>query len=194
MEQDKKNAGPLPESNTEESVQEEMKVSSPKKEELPVIETAPTEENATEKKTDEKVEVIGVRFRPVGKSYSFDPDGKTYNMGDEVIVETSQGKEYGVVSTGIFFWLSVLYSIPLIGLLSCIIFCFAPKNENIRNFSKAHILRVVIAFLLSVLSVIAIGWLVTNMADEFEYWLMENGDVFAMEIEDFVYNNFGEFV
>ncbi len=62
----------------------------------------PSPESFSEQKpvSDEKVEVIGVRFRPVGKSYSFDPEGKVYNMGDEVIVETSQGKEYGVVSTG----------------------------------------------------------------------------------------------
>ncbi len=40
-------------------------------------------------------EVIGVRFKEVGKIYYFDPDGKTYQKGNSVIVETSRGIECG---------------------------------------------------------------------------------------------------
>lgn len=40
-------------------------------------------------------EVIGVRFKEVGKIYYFDPDGKAYQKGDRVIVETSRGIECG---------------------------------------------------------------------------------------------------
>lgn len=42
--------------------------------------------------------VIGVRFRDVGKIYYFDPDGKTLQKGDSVIVETSRGIECGQVA------------------------------------------------------------------------------------------------
>ncbi|HZK21390.1 MAG TPA: stage 0 sporulation family protein [Oscillospiraceae bacterium] len=42
-------------------------------------------------------EVIGVRFKEVGKVYYFDPDGKAYNKGERVIVETSRGIECGEV-------------------------------------------------------------------------------------------------
>lgn len=42
-------------------------------------------------------EVIGVRFKEVGKVYYFDPDGKEYNKGEQVIVETSRGIECGEV-------------------------------------------------------------------------------------------------
>lgn len=42
-------------------------------------------------------EVIGVRFREVGKTYYFDPDTVTFSKGDKVIVETSRGVECGDV-------------------------------------------------------------------------------------------------
>lgn len=46
----------------------------------------------------EKIEVIGVRFKEVGKVYYFDPDGVKYDIGDRVIVETSRGMECGEVA------------------------------------------------------------------------------------------------
>ena len=42
-------------------------------------------------------EIIGVRFRNVGKIYYFDPDGASLRQGDRVIVETSRGVECGEV-------------------------------------------------------------------------------------------------
>ena len=42
-------------------------------------------------------EIIGVRFKDVGKIYYFDPDGKKLNKGDKVIVETARGIECGEV-------------------------------------------------------------------------------------------------
>jgi len=43
-------------------------------------------------------EVVGVRFKEVGKIYYFDPDGKKVNKGDSVIVETARGIECGQVA------------------------------------------------------------------------------------------------
>ncbi len=43
-------------------------------------------------------EVIGVRFKDVGKVYFFDPDGKQLKKFDKVIVETSRGIECGEVA------------------------------------------------------------------------------------------------
>lgn len=41
--------------------------------------------------------VVGISFREAGKIYYFDPDGIELKMGDEVIVKTSQGTEFGEV-------------------------------------------------------------------------------------------------
>lgn len=43
-------------------------------------------------------EVIGVRFKNVGKVYYFDPDGNTLKKGDRVIVETARGIECGEIA------------------------------------------------------------------------------------------------
>lgn len=46
------------------------------------------------------VNVIGVRFRKAGKVYFFDPAGYDIKQGDNVIVETARGIEYGLVVLG----------------------------------------------------------------------------------------------
>lgn len=46
------------------------------------------------------VNVIGVRFRRAGKVYFFDPSGYEIKQGDNVIVETARGIEYGSVVLG----------------------------------------------------------------------------------------------
>ena len=45
-----------------------------------------------------QIEVIGVRFKEVGKVYYFDPNGEKYAIGDRAIVETSRGIECGEVA------------------------------------------------------------------------------------------------
>ena len=46
----------------------------------------------------EKVEIVGVRFKPVGKIYYFDPAGIELKTDDGVILETARGVEYGTVA------------------------------------------------------------------------------------------------
>lgn len=41
--------------------------------------------------------IIGIRFKKLGKIYFFNPDGLKVKKGDRVIVETSQGEEYAEV-------------------------------------------------------------------------------------------------
>ena len=43
-------------------------------------------------------EVVGVRFKEVGKVYYFDPDGHKLKKGDKVIVETARGVECGDIA------------------------------------------------------------------------------------------------
>lgn len=46
------------------------------------------------------INVIGIRFRRAGKIYFFDPQGFEIKQGDNVIVETARGVEYGKVVIG----------------------------------------------------------------------------------------------
>ena len=47
------------------------------------------------------VKVIGVRFRTAGKVYFFDPLDFEIKRGDNVIVETARGIEFGKVMSGV---------------------------------------------------------------------------------------------
>ncbi len=48
----------------------------------------------------ESFEIVGVRFKEAGKIYYFDPCKLTIASGQDVIVETARGLEYGFVSEG----------------------------------------------------------------------------------------------
>lgn len=43
--------------------------------------------------------IVGVRFRPAGKIYYFEPNGEEYSAGEKVIVETARGLEFGEIVT-----------------------------------------------------------------------------------------------
>ena len=45
--------------------------------------------------------VVGVRFSDTGKMYYFDPEGFDIKNGQEIIVETANGLEFGKTSTGV---------------------------------------------------------------------------------------------
>ncbi|MBQ9784950.1 MAG: stage 0 sporulation family protein [Clostridia bacterium] len=49
---------------------------------------------------EEKVEVVGIRFRSVGKMYYFAPNGFKVKKGEYAIVETARGPEFGDVCLG----------------------------------------------------------------------------------------------
>lgn len=52
-----------------------------------------------EKKVKKRMtEIIGVRFKSIGKVYYFDPAGETFSAGQKVIVETARGVECGEVA------------------------------------------------------------------------------------------------
>lgn len=46
------------------------------------------------------VRIVGIRFKPAGKIYYFDPADLVLNVGDDVIVETSRGLEFGMMVIG----------------------------------------------------------------------------------------------
>ena len=58
-----------------------------------------TNQSNSPQQTDapERVFVVGVSFREAGKIYYFDPKGKSYALGEKVIVETARGVEFGTV-------------------------------------------------------------------------------------------------
>lgn len=58
-------------------------------------ESAVSESNNEEAKSDERTEIVGIRFKKEGKTYYFAPNGFKLKSGDKVIVDTQRGDEYG---------------------------------------------------------------------------------------------------
>ena len=43
-------------------------------------------------------EIVGIRFKKVGKIYYFSPNGINFNIGDYAVVETARGIECGEIA------------------------------------------------------------------------------------------------
>ena len=67
--------------------------------ETPVITEDMVVEEAVPEEVPETVDVIGVKFKTAGKVYYFDPNGTTAEAGDNLIVETARGLEFGEAAT-----------------------------------------------------------------------------------------------
>lgn len=46
-----------------------------------------------------------------------------------------------------YFGLMLLFSIPVVGLIACIVMSFALKNKNTRNFARAALIFIVVCLL-----------------------------------------------
>ena len=60
------------------------------------------------------------------------------------------------VSTAGFFWLILLFSLPVIGWLACVILAFAPRNKNIKHFARAMLIWLLIAAILAGVAAFAV--------------------------------------
>lgn len=65
-------------------------------------------------------------------------------------------KSKKVASTGAFFWLEILYAIPFIGFIACIVFAAASENENIKHHATAKIILVLVGLALGIIGSIII--------------------------------------
>ncbi len=79
------------------------------------------------------------------------------------------------VGTGTFFGLMLLFALPVIGQLACIIMCFVPKRKSLRSFARATLIWFVIALILSLLLGLAAKALLNAAAPYFEQITAEMG-------------------
>ena len=70
-----------------------------------------------------------------------------------------------VVGTGAYFGLMLLFALPIIGFIACIIMAFAPKNKNIKHFARAMLIWTVIAVVLLGILVAVISLLTNSLMD-----------------------------
>ena len=70
-----------------------------------------------------------------------------------------------VVGTGAYFGLMLLFALPIIGQIACLIMAFAPKNKNIKHFARAQLIWMVIAIVLLGILVAVISLLTNSLMD-----------------------------
>ncbi len=76
-----------------------------------------------------------------------------------------KGGRYGVVGTGAFFGLMLLFAIPVVGWIACIVMAFASKNENIKHFARAMLIWLLIAAVLCAAMYFLFAWLGNLLKD-----------------------------
>ncbi len=84
----------------------------------------------------------------------------------------SQPAENHSASTAHFFWMMLVYSLPLIGWLICIIMAFAPKNESKRHFARAILIWGIVGIVISIIGLIIMSLLgggIAELLSEIQY-------------------------
>lgn len=86
------------------------------------------------------------------------PAQQPYQAQTVPMTEQKPRGKYGVVSTGAFFGLTLLFAIPVIGWLACLIMAFVPKNENIKHYARAMLIWILIGIVLCVALYFLFSW------------------------------------
>ena len=61
------------------------------------------------------------------------------------------------VSTAYYFWMMLLFAIPVIGLIVCLVTAFSGEDASRKNFSRAVLIWILVAIVLSIIVAIAIA-------------------------------------
>ena len=59
----------------------------------------------------------------------------------------------------------ILFAVPVIGFIACIIMAFAAKNKNIRNYARATLIWMIIAFVLLAILIALVSALANKLID-----------------------------
>ncbi len=62
----------------------------------------------------------------------------------------------GVVGTGTFFGTMLLFALPVIGFLACLLMCFIPKRKSLKNYARANLIWAIIGFVFGILVIIGV--------------------------------------
>ena len=75
------------------------------------------------------------------------------------------GSSYAVMSVGAYVFASILMSLPIIGLIICIVWAFVScSNENRRNFARACIVLMIIGIVFSLVIFLSITFFASKIA------------------------------
>ena len=95
------------------------------------------------------------------------------------------GSPYAVMGTGSYIGLMILFRIPVIGFIACLIVSFAARNRNMRNFARAELVLAIIIMLILVAVFFIIRWFWAIIVENIENY-------FRNAIYNSIYNSVPE--
>ena len=78
-------------------------------------------------------------------------------------------ERYAPVNTSYFFWMQLVFALPFIGWIICIICAFAPKNESKKHFARAILIWGIVGLIITAIVVgisLALGVMVGGIVNE----------------------------
>lgn len=82
---------------------------------------------------------------------------QTYQPRQTYTVPVSTPPAVPPVSTAYYFWMMLLFAIPVIGLIVCLVTAFSGDDTSRKNFSRAALIWILVAIVLSIIVAIAIA-------------------------------------
>ena len=76
-------------------------------------------------------------------------------------------ERYQPLSPWSYFWLQILFSIPVVGFIFLIVFSLSSGNINRRNFARSYFCIVVVLIIVAVLAALFGGSLFADFAEYF---------------------------
>ena len=61
------------------------------------------------------------------------------------------------ISTAYYFWMMLLFTVPVVGLIVCLVTAFSGDDTSRKNFSRAVLIWILVAIVLSIIVAIAIA-------------------------------------
>ncbi len=127
-----------------------------------VPESAPAEDSAVKEEipvtAEVKQEPVIVQEQPLKQQIPPQPP-------QQPPMQVTQPAENNSVSTAHFFWMMLVYSLPLVGWLVCIIMAFAPKNESKKHFARAILIWGIVGIVISIIGLIIMSLLGGGIAE-----------------------------
>ena len=71
------------------------------------------------------------------------------------------GSIYSVMGVGAYIGMSILFSLPVIGWIACIVMAFASKNLNRRNFARAMLVFMIVGCVFVIILWAFVNWLIS---------------------------------
>lgn len=160
---------PAPAEKTDAAPKEEApKVEAPKAE-LPKTEAPKAEAPKAElPKTEAPKAQNGAPLSPM-PSYPQAPKAPApKNYGGD----TEYAPKYRPLGAWAYFWLSVLFSVPVVGFVFMIVFSCNGNHINRRNFARSYLIRLIFAVLIGAVTVLLCMLLINlGRSEDLGYWL-----------------------